>query len=97
MRHGTTTLDATGAFAPGGNGRHKGENDAPLCNEEYGRWVPGGETTIMVERYAREVISGKLDFDTAVRLTEAITDAVGNPTATKRDLLVVLSRMRGEE
>lgn len=66
----------------------------PVCNDRYGRWVPGGDTGVMVEEIADQFIAGHYDYDTAVRLTEALKDAVGKPSATKRDLLTVLMRKR---
>lgn len=68
--------------------------ESPACNERYGRWVPGGDTHLHLEEIAQKVIEGALDYETGVRLTEALKDAMGKPCATKRDLLVVLARMR---
>lgn len=79
----------------GYNGRRlKPRKENPVCNDRYGRWVPGGDVQLHLEEYAQKVIDGELDYETAVRLTESLTDAVGKPCATKRDLLMVLARLR---
>lgn len=78
------------------SGKHprRVENESPVCNGKYGRWVPGGDSGVMVEEIADQFIAGHYDYDTAVRLTNAITDAVGNPVVGKKDLLMVLMRKR---
>lgn len=68
--------------------------ESPKCNDTYGRWVPGGDSQLAIEDIAHKFLDGKLDYDTAVRLTESITDVYRRPCATKRDLLMVLSRLR---
>lgn len=77
-----------------GREAQKDGHDAPLCHETYGRYVPGGDSLLHIEEYADQVIAGTLDYETAVRLTEALTDAVGRPVAGRRDLLQVLMRKR---
>lgn len=66
-----------------------------MVEERYGRWVPGGDAALTVEDIADNYLAGQYDWPTAVRLTEAVTDATGRHVATKRDLLVVLSRREG--
>lgn len=72
------------------------QRENPACNDKYGRWVPGGDVQLHLEEIADKVIAGVLDYDTAVRQTESLTDACNRPCATKRDLLMVLSRKREE-
>jgi hypothetical protein len=93
--HGTSTLD----WAPSTDkAKPRGWNaggESPLSNAKYGRWVPGGDSGLMVEELADKVIAGDLDYRTAVHLVEALTDAVGKRIGLgKRDLLMVLSRKR---
>jgi hypothetical protein len=95
--HGTPTPD----WAPSAlfvKAKPRGWNaggESPLSNAKYGRWVPGGDSGLMVEELADKVIAGDLDYRTAVHLVEALTDAVGKRIGLgKRDLLMVLSRKR---
>lgn len=93
--HGTSTLDwapeEVKAKPRGWNAR----GESPVSNERYGRWVPGGDSQLAIEDIADKVVAGTLDYRTAVRLVEALTDAVGKPIGLgKRDLLMVLSRKR---
>jgi hypothetical protein len=93
----TTRLDSGAEFLDSKGRRIKQTYASRECNKRYARWVPGGDTQLHIEEYAQQVVDGVLDYDTAVRLVESLTDAVGRPAARKRDLLMVLSRLRDDD
>jgi hypothetical protein len=41
---------------------------APECNQEYGRWVPGGDAVLEMERLALQVLRGVITYEQAREL-----------------------------
>ena len=94
--HGTTTLDSgvpdDSELFRDSLGRDKegrANNRNALCQEQYGRWVPGGDNVLNIERIVTEYLLEETTYEQAKELALKY--------GPEKEFLHALSRRRARE